>query len=142
MRARAATRARSIRTARFGPDEEWIDKVDYSLKDRSFEQLYAMIRRYFPALPDDSLTLDYAGIRPRLHGPGMTPADWLFQGEREHGIRGLLNLYGFETPGITASLAIAEVVSNMLEGRPPPFQVNPAQYGKYIPPKQVDQQSS
>lgn len=122
---------------RFGPDEEWIDKVDYSLEGRSIEQVYTMVRRYFPALPNDSLTLDYAGIRPRLHGPGMTPADWLFQGEREHGVRGLMNLFGFETPGITASIAIAEVVANMLEGHPPPFEVDPTHYGAYRPPEQA-----
>jgi len=118
---------------RFGPDEEWIDKVDYGLEARPKDEVYAMIRRYFPALPDDSLTPDYAGIRPRLHGAGMAPADWLFQSEREHGIPGLMNLFGFETPGITASLAIAQVTADMLAGRPPPFDLNEAQYGAYRP---------
>ena len=128
-------------SGRFGPDQEWVDKVDYGVEGRSTDEVYAMVRRYFPALPDGSLTPDYAGIRPRLHGPDMAPADWLFQGEREHGIRGLLNLYGFETPGITASLAVAEVVADMLDGRAPPFEVDPTQYGTYRPPELAEQQT-
>ena len=119
---------------RFGPDEQWVEDVDYGIEGRSMDEVYAMIRRYFPALPDGSLTPDYAGIRPRLHGAGMTPADWLFQSEREHGVPGLMNLFGFETPGITASLAIAQVTVDMLAGRPPPFDLNVAQYGGYRPP--------
>ena len=127
---------------RFGPDVEWVDAVDYSIETRPIEELYAAIRRYFPALPNDALTPDYAAVRPRLHGPGMATADWLFQGEREHGIHGLVNLFGFETPGITASIAIADAVADILDGRPPPFEVNPAQYGAYRPPELALSQSS
>lgn len=118
---------------RFGPDEQWVDKVDYGLEAWPIEHVYAVVRRYFPAFPGDSLTLDYAGIRPRLNGPGMEPADWLFQGEREHRIAGLVNLFGFESPGITASIPIADVVAELLQGRAPPFEVDPTRYGSYRP---------
>lgn len=118
---------------RFGPDERWVDTVDYSLQGWPVEPIYAVVRRYFPGLPADSLTLDYSGIRPRLNGPGTAGADWLFQGEREHGLAGLVNLYGIESPGITASLEIAKAVAGMLEGRALPFEVDPARYGTYCP---------
>ncbi len=120
---------------RFGPDEEWVSAVDYDLEGWPIEHIYAVVRRYFPALPDHSLSLDYAGIRPRLNGPGMAPADWLFQGEHEHGLPGLINLFGIESPGITASLAIADVVAGMIEGCVLPFEVDPSQYGAYQPPE-------
>lgn len=120
---------------RFGPDEKWVSTVDYNLEGWPIEHIYAVVRRYFPALPDHSLTLDYAGIRPRLNGPGIAPADWLFQGEPEHGLPGLINLFGLESPGITASLAVADVVAGMLEGRALPFEVDPSQYGSYVPPE-------
>jgi L-2-hydroxyglutarate oxidase LhgO len=122
---------------RFGPDEAWVDAVDYSLDGWPTAHVYAAVRRYFPALPDDSLTPDYSGIRPRLNGPGGTPADWFFQGEREHGLPGLINLFGFESPGITASLPIADVVAGMLAGNAPPFAVDATQYGNYHPPGAV-----
>jgi L-2-hydroxyglutarate oxidase LhgO len=118
---------------RFGPDEAWVDSTDYSLEGWPDQHVYTAVRRYFPALPDGALTLDYAGIRPRLNGPGGAPADWLFQGEREHGVPGLINLFGFESPGITASLPIADAVAGMLSGRPLPFDVDPTQYGDYHP---------
>ena len=122
---------------RFGPDEGWVDTVDYDLEGWPIAHVYAAVRRYFPALPDGSLTLDYAGIRPRLNGPGGAPADWLLQGENEHGLPGLINLFGLESPGITASLPIADAVAGMLAGRPPPFAVDPTQYGNYPPPGAV-----
>ncbi|HVO87219.1 MAG TPA: NAD(P)/FAD-dependent oxidoreductase [Casimicrobiaceae bacterium] len=99
---------------RFGPDEQWVDDVDYGLQDWPIDHVYDTVRRYLPALRPGALALDYAGIRPRLNGPGMPPADWLFQGEAEHGIEGLVNLFGFESPGITASLPIADTVFAML----------------------------
>ncbi len=125
---------------RFGPDEQWVDSVDYGLEGWPIEPVYAIVRRYFPALPDGSLSLDYSGIRPRLNGPGTPGADWLFQGEHEHGIAGLVNLFGFESPGITASLEIAKAVSGMLEGQPLPFDVDPSRYGTYRPPEHVARQ--
>jgi len=118
---------------RFGPDEEWVESVDYGLQGWPSEHVYAAVRRYFPALPDNSLTIDYSGIRPRLNGPGGESADWLFQGEREHGLPGLINLFGFESPGITSSLPIADAVAGMIEGRELPFKVDSTQYGEYIP---------
>lgn len=120
---------------RFGPDEQWVESVDYRLDGWPVEPIYGIVRRYFPALPDGSLSLDYSGIRPRLNGPGTPGADWLFQGEPEHGIPRLINLFGFESPGITASLEIAKAVCGMLEGRPLPFDVDPAHYGTYRPPE-------
>jgi L-2-hydroxyglutarate oxidase LhgO len=119
---------------KFGPDEAWVDTVDYGLEGWPSEHVYAAVRRYFPALPDNSLTLDYSGIRPRMNGPGGTSADWLFQGEREHGLPGLINLFGLESPGITSSLPVADVVAGMIKGHQLPFEVDPTQYGDYIPP--------
>lgn len=107
---------------KFGPDEEWIDEVDYNIDERRAVGVAEAVRSYFPALPDNMLVGDYAGIRPRLNGPGEPPADWLFQGPREHGVAGLVNLFGFESPGITSSMAIAEVVSKMIDGATSPFQ--------------------
>jgi L-2-hydroxyglutarate oxidase LhgO len=120
---------------RFGPDEDWIDVVDYSLEGWPTAHVYEAVRRYFPALPDDALTLDYAGIRPRLNGPGQPAAEWLFQTEREHGLEGLINLFGFESPGITSSLAIADAVAGWLDGEALPFDVDTTQYGSYRPPE-------
>ncbi|MGE0316015.1 MAG: NAD(P)/FAD-dependent oxidoreductase [Lautropia sp.] len=111
--------------SRFGPDEIWVDEVDYDLTGHAFGHVYDAVRRYFPALPDDALSPDYAGIRPRLNGPGEAPADWLFQDEARHGVGGLINLFGFESPGITASLAIADAVAGLLSGRALPFEVGP-----------------
>jgi len=120
--------------ALFGPDEDWIDTVDYSLAGRPVAHVYEAVRRYLPSLPDDSLALDYAGIRPRLNGPGGAPADWLFQGPQQHGIEGLVNLFGIESPGITSSLPIAEAVAAMLDGQPLPFVADQDNYGDYRPP--------
>ncbi len=103
--------------ARFGPDVEWIDEVDYSVDPRRAERFYAEIRAYWPDLPDDALTPGYAGIRPKIVGPGKPAADFRIDGPQNHGVPGLVNLYGIESPGLTASLAIAEYVSELLEGR-------------------------
>jgi L-2-hydroxyglutarate oxidase LhgO len=95
---------------RFGPDVEWIDGIDYNVGlDRS-ERFYDAIRKYWPALPDGSLRADYAGIRPKLSGPGMAAEDFRIEGESVHGVPGLVNLFGIESPGLTAALAIAEYV--------------------------------
>jgi L-2-hydroxyglutarate oxidase LhgO len=106
---------------KFGPDEEWVDDVDYSIDEKRAAGVENAVRSYFPDLPAGKLVGDYAGIRPRLNGPGELPADWIFQGPREHGVQGLINLYGFESPGITSSLAIAEVVTGMMDGAANPF---------------------
>ncbi|MBF6570139.1 MAG: NAD(P)/FAD-dependent oxidoreductase [Candidatus Binataceae bacterium] len=111
---------------RFGPDEQWVEAIDYGLADWSSAQAYAAVRRYFPSLPDGALTPDYAGIQPRLRGPGEPPTDWIFQDERAHGLHGLINLFGLESPGITASLAIAQTVADLSEGRDLPSTLDAA----------------
>jgi L-2-hydroxyglutarate oxidase LhgO len=99
--------------ARFGPDVEWLDTIDadaidYAVDPARAERFYAAIRRYWPALPDGALAPAYSGVRPKLQVPGGPPADFGVQGPAEHGIAGLVNLFGIESPGLTASLAIAE----------------------------------
>jgi len=101
--------------ARFGPDVEWIDGVDYSVDPRRGERFYAAIRRYWPRLKDGTLQPGYAGIRPKISGPSEPAADFLVQGPAEHGVPGLVNLYGIESPGLTASLAIADHVAALLD---------------------------
>jgi L-2-hydroxyglutarate oxidase LhgO len=96
--------------ARFGPDIEWIDRVDYSFNSAREPLFYAAIREYYPALKDGALHPGYTGIRPKISGPAEPAADFLIQGPSEHGVAGLVNLYGIESPGLTASLAIAQHV--------------------------------
>ncbi|HXP73021.1 MAG TPA: NAD(P)/FAD-dependent oxidoreductase [Stellaceae bacterium] len=102
--------------ARFGPDTEWIDRVDYNVDPRRGDRFYAAIRTYWPDLPDGVLQPGYAGIRPKISGPKEPAADFVIQGPEAHGIPGLVNLYGIESPGLTASLAIAERVRRALGG--------------------------
>jgi L-2-hydroxyglutarate oxidase LhgO len=99
--------------ARFGPDVEWIDRIEYSVDPRRADKFYAEVRRYWPDLPDDSLQPAYCGIRPKLGPPGMN-SDFVIQGVADHGVPSLINLFGIESPGLTASLAIAERVVEML----------------------------
>lgn len=100
--------------ARFGPDVEWIDTINYDVDPRRADAFYAAIREYWPALPDDALQPAYAGIRPKLSGPGEPAADFVIQGPAAHGVRGLVNLFGIESPGLTASLAIAQRVCELV----------------------------
>jgi L-2-hydroxyglutarate oxidase LhgO len=102
--------------AKFGPDVEWIDKLDYTVDPTRAQRFYHVIRRYWPGLPDGALQPGYAGIRPKLSGPGAPAADFLIQGSEAHGVRGLINLYGIESPGMTAALAIAERVADAVAG--------------------------
>jgi L-2-hydroxyglutarate oxidase LhgO len=97
--------------ARFGPDVEWVETIDYNVDPRRAESFYAGIRTYWPDLPDGALQPGYAGIRPKIARPGGSATDFLIQTERDHGVRGLVNLFGIESPGLTASLAIAEEIS-------------------------------
>jgi len=97
--------------ARFGPDVQWIEQCDYKVEPQRAERFYAAIRRYWPALPDQALQPAYSGIRPKLDTPD---ADFVIQGAGVHGVAGLVNLYGIESPGLTASLAIAEHVESLL----------------------------
>jgi L-2-hydroxyglutarate oxidase LhgO len=100
--------------ARFGPDVEWVEGLDYRLDEGRAERFYAAIRRYWPALPDGVLQPAYTGIRPKISGPGEPAADFRIDGPAVHGITGLVNLFGIESPGLTASLAIAEYVRGLL----------------------------
>ena len=96
--------------ARFGPDVEWVQRIDYRVDPKRAERFYAAIRRYWPGLPEDSLAPGYAGIRPKTAGPGEPAPDFVVQGPRTHGVPGLVNLFGIESPGLTASLALAAMV--------------------------------
>jgi L-2-hydroxyglutarate oxidase LhgO len=100
--------------ARFGPDISWIDRIDYSFDSARESLFYAAIRDYYPALKNGRLQPGYTGIRPKISGPNEPAADFVVQGPREHGVPGLVNLYGIESPGLTASLAIAEHVKALL----------------------------
>ena len=96
--------------ARFGPDVEWVQSIGYDVDPRRAERFYAAIRRYWPGLPDGALLPGYAGIRPKTAGPGEPAPDFHIQGPREHGVPGLVHLFGIESPGLTASLALAGAV--------------------------------
>ena len=98
--------------ARFGPDVQWVDGIDYTVDPRRADAFYAEVRRYWPALPDGALQPGYAGIRPKLAGPEAPNLDFRIDGPAQHGVPGLVNLLGIESPGLTASLAIGDVVVN------------------------------
>ena len=98
---------------RFGPDVRWVEAIDYGFDDSRKDDFVDAIQRYFPALEPDRLTPGYTGIRPKLVGPGEPPADFVIQGAREHGVPGLVNLFGIESPGLTACLAIGEYVRRL-----------------------------
>lgn len=100
--------------ARFGPDLEFVDTEDCSVDPARGEAFYATIRRFWPDLPDGALVPDYAGIRPKLHGPGEPHPDWRIDGADRHGLKGLVTLFGIESPGLTGSLAIGEHVAGIL----------------------------
>ena len=100
--------------ARFGPDVEWIDSIDYAVDPTRRDRVASAVRRYWPGVDPERLNADYAGIRPKLSGPGEPAADFLISGPREHGRPGIVNLFGVESPGITASLAIADEVARQV----------------------------
>ena len=100
--------------ARFGPDVEWVDSIDYTVDPRRADSFYAAVRKYWPGLPDDSLQPGYAGMRPKIQAPGTPALDFMVQGPRDHGVPGLVNLFGIESPGVTSSLAIADHVAELL----------------------------
>jgi len=102
--------------ARFGPDLAWVDSIDYDVDPAGADDFYEEIRKYWPALPDGSLSPAYAGIRPKVQGPGDAPRDFCIQGADVHGVPGLVNLFGIESPGLTACMAIAEYVHHRLVG--------------------------
>lgn len=100
---------------RFGPDVEWIDGIDYRVNPDRQAHFEAEIRRYWPGLPEGALAPTYCGIRPKISGPGEPAADFRIDGPETHGIPGLVNLFGIESPGLTSSLAIAEEVAVRLD---------------------------
>ena len=100
---------------RFGPDVEWVESIDYDVDPRRAEVFYAAIRTYWPGLKDGALEPGYAGMRPKLAPKGSVADDFVVQGPREHGVPGLVNLFGIESPGLTASLALAETVERALQ---------------------------
>ncbi len=97
--------------ARFGPDTEWLDGVDYGVDPARADAFYAQVRRYWPDLPDGTLEPGYAGIRPKITPEGVAAADFTVAGPRTHGLPGLVNMFGIESPGLTASAPLAETVA-------------------------------
>jgi L-2-hydroxyglutarate oxidase LhgO len=96
--------------ARFGPDVEWVDRIDYTVNPARAEKFYTAVRRYWPDLKDGAIQPGYAGIRPKIVPPSVAAQDFVVQGPQTHGVPGLINLFGIESPGLTASLALAEHV--------------------------------
>ena len=102
--------------AKFGPDVEWVDSPDDLLVDSARgDAFYAEVRKYWPALPDGALQPGYAGIRPKLQAPGAPAHDFVIQGPEDHGVAGLVNLFGIESPGLTSALALGAHVALMLQ---------------------------
>jgi len=102
--------------AKFGPDVEWIPGIDYTVDPHRADKFYAAVRKYWPGLKDGALQPGYAGIRPKIVPPGAPAQDFTIQGPAEHGVAGLIHLFGIESPGLTASLALAERVVRVAEG--------------------------
>ena len=101
--------------AKFGPDVQWVDTPDdFQVDATRADAFYAAVRTYWPALPDGALQSGYAGIRPKISGPNAPAADFLIQGPATHGVAGLVNLFGIESPGLTSSMAIADWVTRLL----------------------------
>lgn len=106
--------------AKFGPDLEWVDRIDYGFDDPGGarrDRFANEIRRYWPGLPDDALAPGYTGIRPRIYAPGEPAADFAVHGPETHGIDGLVALFGIESPGLTAALALADVAADKLAAK-------------------------
>jgi L-2-hydroxyglutarate oxidase LhgO len=106
--------------AKFGPDLEWLnvrdpDAIDYAVDPKRADGFYAEVRRYWPALADGALQPSYSGVRPKIYGPGESAPDFRIDGPRLHGVRGLVNLFGIESPGLTSALAIGEHVAALLQ---------------------------
>jgi L-2-hydroxyglutarate oxidase LhgO len=99
---------------RFGPDTEWVEGIDYGLDPRRGDGFYAAIRRYWPGLPEGALSPTYAGIRPKTAPAGGAATDFRIEGPETHGMAGLVNLFGIESPGLTSALALGEAVRDRL----------------------------
>jgi L-2-hydroxyglutarate oxidase LhgO len=102
--------------ARFGPDVQWVEQCEYAVEPHRAERFYAAIRSYWPHLADGALQPAYAGIRPKISSPSEPAADFRIDGPAVHGIPAIVNLFGIESPGLTASLALSELVISRLEG--------------------------
>jgi L-2-hydroxyglutarate oxidase LhgO len=100
--------------ARFGPDVEWIDEIGYEVDPKRGDRFYSAIRKYWRGLPDNALQPAYSGIRAKIAAPGEPDEDFRIQGPRDHGVPGLVNLFGIESPGLTACIAIADAVCESL----------------------------
>jgi L-2-hydroxyglutarate oxidase LhgO len=100
--------------ARFGPDVEWVESVDYTVHAARADKFYGAIRRYWPGLEDGQLSAGYAGVRPKIEAQAGIAADFLISGCKAHGVKGIINLFGMESPGLTASLALAAHVESLL----------------------------
>jgi L-2-hydroxyglutarate oxidase LhgO len=100
--------------ARFGPDLQFVDREDYTVDPARAASFYDTVRRFWPGLPDGALAPDYAGIRPKIHGPGQPQPDFVIDDPSAHGLAGLVCLFGIESPGLTSSLAIGEEVATRL----------------------------
>ena len=107
--------------AKFGPDVQWLkgidspDHIDYSVDPRRADGFYAEVRKYWPGLRDGQLTPSYSGVRPKITAPHEAAADFVIQGQATHGVRGLVNLFGIESPGLTSCMAIGEEVAEMIK---------------------------
>ena len=99
--------------AKFGPDVEWIDGIEYTVDPHRADKFYAAVRKYWPGLKDGALQPGYAGIRPKIVPQGAPAQDFTITGPADHGVAGLINLFGIESPGLTASLALAEQVRDL-----------------------------
>jgi L-2-hydroxyglutarate oxidase LhgO len=104
---------------RFGPNIEWVDNVDYTLPANLPEIFKAPIAAYWPGVAARTLTPSYCGIRPKIHSPSEAFADFMVQDADTHGLAGLVNLFGIESPGLTSALAIARLCLNLLERNSP-----------------------
>jgi L-2-hydroxyglutarate oxidase LhgO len=100
---------------RFGPDVEWIDAIDYNVTADRASLFANSVRQYWPGLPDGALSPAYSGIRPKIVGPGQPAADFVIQGPAQHGVAGLWNLFGIESPGLTSSLALAAELGHRIQ---------------------------
>ncbi|CAM3839826.1 NAD(P)/FAD-dependent oxidoreductase [Polynucleobacter antarcticus] len=108
--------------AKFGPDVEWLDidheaQIDYRVDPKRGEGFYEAVRRYWPGLRDGTLQPDYSGVRAKIVAPNMPAGDFVFNGPEQHQLQGLFNLYGFESPGLTSSIAIAQYLERLIKAR-------------------------
>jgi L-2-hydroxyglutarate oxidase LhgO len=106
--------------AKFGPDVEWLnieneEQIDYTVNSKRSEGFYEAVRRYWPELKDNSLQPDYSGVRAKIVAPNTPAGDFCFNAPQDHGLQGLYNLYGFESPGLTSSIAIARYLEGKIK---------------------------